>query len=435
MSNRTSSRAGRRLLAAPALAAIVFAGACSAVDEDNAGGTGTGVTEEACPDAVNPDNGCIYLGVLSDLEGGPLAALGVPMNEGQIAFWRNVNENGGIGGYDINITANTRNTAYDPQRHAAAYQQIEPNILALSMSLGTINTEAVLDQMDSANLVAVPGAWWSGFQFPDTDRGLILESGYSYCTESVIGLDWFTETYDKPESLVTVGFPGDYGGDSAIGAKRWAEANDVEVLAQIDSAPNAIAGNQAAAIGQIASLQPDVVVLAVTPAEAAEIVAGSAQAGYQGRFLGSVPTFNPALLNTPAAGALTSLYNHIGPWQGWDGDSEGIAAIKASTGGTLPSNQGYLFGWTLAYPLKALLEKAADEGKLTRSGLRESIEGLEVDYQGILPTATYGQMPDLSKQSASISVPDGSVELGTRTLVNGFQPTTTIDYSGPCAES
>lgn len=26
-----------------------------------------GVTEEACPDAVNPDNGCIYLGTISDL--------------------------------------------------------------------------------------------------------------------------------------------------------------------------------------------------------------------------------------------------------------------------------------------------------------------------------------------------------------------------------
>ncbi|QNG19075.1 ABC transporter substrate-binding protein [Rhodococcus triatomae] len=435
MSKRTPSRVGRRALAVPAIAAVVFAGACSTVEESDEETIGTGVTSEPCPDAVNPDNGCIYLGVLSDLEGGPVAALAVPMNEGQIAFWRTVNENGGIGGYDIDVTANTRNTAYDPQRHAAAYQQIEPNILALAMSLGTINTEAVLDQMDASDLVAVPGAWWSGFQFPDTDLGLILESGYSYCTESVIGLDWFAETHGKPETVVTVGFPGDYGGDSAEGARLWAEANDVEVSAQIDSAPNQIAGNQAAAIGQIVSLQPDVVLLAVTPAEAAEIVAGSVQAGYAGRFMGSVPSFNPALLNTPAAGALTSLYNHIGPWQGWDGDSEGITAIKESTGGTLPSNQGYLFGWTLSYPIKALLEKAADEGTLTRAGLRDAVEGLEVDYQGILPTATLGEQPSLDSQSATISVPDPAVELGVRTLVNDFRASTEIDYSGPCSDS
>jgi hypothetical protein len=41
-----------------------------------------GVTEEACPEAVNPDNGCIYLGILSDLTEGPFAALAVPITEG-----------------------------------------------------------------------------------------------------------------------------------------------------------------------------------------------------------------------------------------------------------------------------------------------------------------------------------------------------------------
>lgn len=60
-----------------------------------------GVTDEACPDAVNPDNGCIYLGVVSDLTDGPFAALAVPVTAGQAAFWQRVNEEGGLGGYDI----------------------------------------------------------------------------------------------------------------------------------------------------------------------------------------------------------------------------------------------------------------------------------------------------------------------------------------------
>ena len=54
------------------------------------------MTQEACPDAVNPDNGCIYLGVLSDLTEGPFAALAVPITDAQRAYWAQVNEEGGI---------------------------------------------------------------------------------------------------------------------------------------------------------------------------------------------------------------------------------------------------------------------------------------------------------------------------------------------------
>ncbi|GGC65612.1 ABC transporter substrate-binding protein [Hoyosella rhizosphaerae] len=423
----------RRLIAAPAILALTAVAACSAVDDGDVA-TGTGVTDDPCPNAVNADNGCIYLGALNDLEGGPFAELGAQIHQGQLAFWRNVNENGGIGGYDIDLGTYTRNTAYSVDEHATQYQDIEPHILALGMSLGTPQTESVLADMDRANLVAIPGSWWSGLHFDDADRGLILESGYSYCTESVIGLDWFSEEYGTPESLMTVGFPGDYGSDAAVGAAAWAEANDVEVLAQVDTAPNAMVQNQDAAVERILSLAPDVVVLATAPAEAAEIVAKSAARGFDGRFIGSVPTWNPRLLETPALGALSALYNHVGPWQGWDGESDAMTAIRESLDGGVPANQGYLFGWIWSYPLKSLLEKAADEGELTRSALRAAIDGLEVDYEGALPNRTFGTTPAIGDFTATISVPDASVELGTRTLVDGVTATTEIDYASPCVQ-
>ena len=40
--------------------------------------SGIGVTEEPCPDAVNEDNGCIYLGILSDLTEGPSSLMTRP---------------------------------------------------------------------------------------------------------------------------------------------------------------------------------------------------------------------------------------------------------------------------------------------------------------------------------------------------------------------
>ena len=149
----------------------------SAEDEGTEGATGPGVTEEPCPNAVNAEKGCIYLGSLNDLEGGPFAVLGQPINQAQLDFWKQVNQAGGIGDYEIDLATNTKNTSYDGQKHAAAYQQVEPNVLALALSLGTPQTEAVLDQMDTADLVAAAGTFWSGWQFPDTDLGLVLQAG------------------------------------------------------------------------------------------------------------------------------------------------------------------------------------------------------------------------------------------------------------------
>jgi hypothetical protein len=54
-----------------------------------------GVTEEPCQQPAagvsNPGNGCIYLGILSDLTEGPFAPLGVLIQRGQQDFWGRVN--------------------------------------------------------------------------------------------------------------------------------------------------------------------------------------------------------------------------------------------------------------------------------------------------------------------------------------------------------
>ena len=258
---------------------------------------GPGMTDEPCPDAVNQDNGCIYLGILSDLTEGPFAALANPIVAGQQAFWTTVNEDGGIGGYDINISEYTRDNKYNPQTQVQEYQAIEGDILALAQSLGTPPTLATLDLFTQDNVLAVPASWWSGWSVPDADNSVILESGEPYCIESMNGLDWWSQD-NEVASVMSVGYPGDYGGDGAAGAEAWANANDVEWLGFTQTAPNATAGNQDAAVGAILNASPDVVQIGTGPAELAEIVGKAVSQGFEGQFLGSVPTWNPALLDS-----------------------------------------------------------------------------------------------------------------------------------------
>ncbi|WP_129669311.1 ABC transporter substrate-binding protein [Phytoactinopolyspora endophytica] len=396
----------------------------------------TGVTEDPCPDAVNPDNGCIYLGVLSDLSEGPFAALGIPLTAGQEAFWQRVNDEGGIGGFDVDISTYTRDTLYDPQEHSARYREIEPNVVALAQTLGTEPTEAILSDMDADDMIGAPATWWSGWAFDENDQGLILESGYSYCIEAQIGLDWFGENVAPPSTVMAVGYPGDYGGDSSAGAEAWAEANDAEFAGWVETAPDAVVGSQDAAIGQVVGSGADVVVLAVGPAEAAAIVGGALAEGFEGQFLGSVPTWDPALLDSPAGEAMTAVYRHIAPWEGIDAETPGHEAIRESLGGELPANEGYIFGWVWSYPIKAALESAIESGDLTRAGVRAAVDGLQVDYEEILPPATFGGDPnDEAVRTAVINQPDPEASLGVSPLDVGVTGATAdaYEYTAACA--
>jgi ABC-type branched-subunit amino acid transport system substrate-binding protein len=133
-----------------------------------------GVTEEPCEKPAggvdHPGNGCIYLGILSDLTEGPFAPLGQLVQRGQQDFWARVNAAGGIAGFDIDIDTYTRDTKYNPQDHAQAYRQIEPSILALAQSLGTPTTEAILPDMDRDDVISAPAGWWSGSTSRPTRR-------------------------------------------------------------------------------------------------------------------------------------------------------------------------------------------------------------------------------------------------------------------------
>ena len=79
-----------------------------------------GVTMEPCPDSANPDNGCIYLGVISDFSG-PFQAFGLPLTWGKEDFWSAINAAGGLMGFDIAITQeNTVDAGYVAENHVAS---------------------------------------------------------------------------------------------------------------------------------------------------------------------------------------------------------------------------------------------------------------------------------------------------------------------------
>jgi ABC-type branched-subunit amino acid transport system substrate-binding protein len=421
---------------------VLVLGACSSGGDGDGGeegagdgeiATDTGVTEEPCPDAVNEDNGCIYLGTLSDLTIGPFAPLAVPITDSQAAFWARVNEEGGIGGeYDVDVTTHVQDNEYNPEVHVRKYQQIEPEILALAQTLGTPPTLAALDLYKQGDVVGAPASWWSGWEFED----VILESGTNYCFESMNAIDYAIEEFDA-KTVMAVGYPGDYGGDAAAGAEIAAKENGLEYLGAIETAPNAIAGSQEEAIGAVLEANPDVVIVTTGPAEMAEIVGGTAARDFQGRFMGTSPTWNKGVLESPAAPAIEALYLQTGPWAPFDTDTPGHEAMREAVGDVDP-NDGYTSGWVWSYPLKQVLEDAVANGDLTRAGLVEAASSLEtVDYEGMLPEEAgrfSGDPNDTVFRQIVISKPDKNAPSGVTLLEDFFVGPTAeaFEFTEPC---
>jgi ABC-type branched-subunit amino acid transport system substrate-binding protein len=392
--------------------------------------TDIGVTKEPCPNAVNKEHGCIYLGIISDLTKGPFAPLAVPLTEAQKAFWAKVNKDGGIGDFDIDVTSFIRDNEYTPAVHKAKYDEIKGKVLGLAQTLGSPTTAAIIGDLETEKVVAAPASWTSAWLFKD----VVMESGTNYCTEAMNSVDWAVGE-KKIKSVMAVHYAGDYGDDAAAGARFAAERSK---LTFTDVKTTSGQENQAEAIGRIVQAKPDLVYVTTSPTDLAVIVGQAAAKGFKGTFIGTSPTWNPGLLKGPAAAAIQAQYLQSAPWGAWGTQSAGHAAMRAALPSGFTPNDGAVAGWAWSYPVKAALESAVKGGDVTRAGFLEAIEGLDsVDYQGMLPpgSGNYAAEPNQSVVRQSlINKPDPAAPTGVALLKDFFVGDTAKDYNftKPC---
>ena len=217
-----------------------------------------------------------------------------------------------------------------------------------------------------------------------------------------------------------------------------AEENGLDFQA-VETAPGQ--EEQAGAIAAILKAKPDLVLLGTAPTETAVIVGQTAAQGFTGQFIGLGPTWNPALLATPAAPALEALYLQSGYWGPYGSDTPGHEAMREALGDVEQPNDGYTAGWAWSYPLKAALEEWLDgDYDKDRAGLLEAVKSLEtIDYEGMLPEEAGNRSgePDENIFRASVlSKVDKSAPSGV-SLVQDFTVGPTAEahtFEGACFE-
>lgn len=415
--NRRATKLG--VLATTLSMALMVSG-CGRDDDDKS--STPGVTDDPCPNAVSEDNGCISLGVITDLTG-LFKGVGVPFNEGQKAFWKTVNDAGGIGGYEVDITSNVEDSTYDPDKHAAAYEKIKDNVAALAQSLGTAQTNAIIGDAKDESMLIGPVSLGSNWIFED----IAIEVGTNYCAEAMNIVDYMVDTL-KAKKIAAVHFPGDYGDDAMVGARIAADARGVEFV-DITTAPGA--EEQAPAVSSLVKAKPDAVILSTGPIEMAAIVGGAYAAGFQKPYVGSIPTWNSAVLESAAGPAIAALYMQATAFPTWDADTPGSEAMRAAAGTATAPNDWYNLGWAGAYVMKAVLEQAIENDDLSREGIVEAATELtEVDSQGMLPAGSGNYAGDANDAAVRVTQLNKVDEKAASKVSVAVQP-----FTGPTAEA
>jgi ABC-type branched-subunit amino acid transport system substrate-binding protein len=254
--------------------------------------------------------------------------------------------------------------------------------------------------------------------------------GASYSIQGANAIDYLVDELGVAEgdSVGVVYFVGDYGNDALAGAEFAAEERGLTIVPQEITPQNTDLSAQASALVQDGV---SAVVLAAAPAQLASLAGVLTSQGADIPIMGMNPTFNPSLLETPAAPALLANGYSITSIAPYASDAPGVQTANELYTAAEPDGAT---GWEvpLAYAqaelLRTALEGACEAGDLTPEGVVAAMrEGDSVDTDGLLPDgldfSTVGESPT---RTVFVSRVSDTAEAGLELLDT---------YEGPSAQA
>jgi ABC-type branched-subunit amino acid transport system substrate-binding protein len=378
---------------ASATATTVVAGTDTTIASDGGGEMKTDFGVDAASKTIS-------IGMLADLTG-LFAPLVVDITDAQIAFWDDVNANGGIDGWTVELVI--EDTNYNVEQHIEKYEKIRESVLALGQSTGSPTNVAALPDYKEDTMVFIPLSWYSGWAIPEFDGGLAMEQYTNYCIEAMNVLGFAQEMGATKIALAT--FPGDYGQDGAAGVKKAIDFYDTLELVYDGEAKVIPGQDQTEVVTGIVESGADWTYLTTNPSTAAEIMGGAAQAGYVGTWTGSLPSYDFRLLDSPVAPIIDASFFQSGYNVPWGSDVPGATEMSAVLTAAYPDRRpsdAFVIGWSYSLSLKAALEAAIASGDLTRAGFASAVNSLtSVDFGGLAPNQSYAGTPNEYVQRAS----------------------------------
>jgi ABC-type branched-subunit amino acid transport system substrate-binding protein len=410
-----------RVVAIAGIAALLLAVAagCGSKGESSSSGssggikTGPGITGKT-----------ITLGVLTDLSG-VFAPLATPLTQANQMFWKDQNAKGGVCNRTVNLII--KDHGYDPQKAVVQYRDMGPKVAGLQQLLGSPITSALLPSLKADRMVSLLSAWPPSLLSND----FVIEVGTSYDLEMINALDYLKDK-GKLKSGAKIGhvyFEGEYGEGGLQGSKYWASKNGGTVVEQ------KIQATDEDMTGQVAALKrAHVNAIAVTtgPKQLASIAGIAASQGLNVPIVGNNPTFDPALMSSPAAKALkanTIISGSVSPFTLDRPQVKQVGDDYLKAYGKKNAKASVQFGYVQAKVMYEILNRACQNKDLTRDGIVKAARELSGIGTGGLVSGPldYNKVGEPSTRSVYLARP-ANVTGGLKPIKGVFESATARSY-------
>jgi branched-chain amino acid transport system substrate-binding protein len=345
---------------------------------------GAGAATSILPNIASAEPGItkdkIVLGSFLPLQSG-LAAGATQMKEGCDAYFKSVNDGGGVNGRKIEWIV--ENDSYNPQQTAAVVKKLvdRDEVFALVSTLGTVTAVAVLPFLAQRGVPIVNPAGGHMLLNKPTDKNVFGILPMS----SEIGESMVEFAINKlGAKRVAIFFQNDqFGKDQRDGAVAALKKLNLDPVAEASYVPSDVdISAQAVTIRQA---DPDVVILGVIPKHGALFVKEAQRLGWKPKMVGHNTVADPVVLDLAGAEALEGVYVNLMTAV----DSMDTPAVKKANEilakyypQTKPGYYPYL-GMAGGIIIVEAMKRAGNE--LTRAKLISSLEGLGHFEPGVLP--------------------------------------------------
>jgi ABC-type branched-subunit amino acid transport system substrate-binding protein len=259
----------------------------------------------------------------------------------------------------------------------------------------------------------------------------MVVTGATYDIEMINALQWLMDEgrIAEGDTVGHIHLEGDYGENALAGAEHAAAELGVEIAAQKVQPTDS---DLTAAVTAVDDAGANVVLLTTTPPQAASAVAVAQASGLDLTFVGSNPSFSPALLNSPAADALQASYLMVSSIAPYASDAPGPAAVRdafaTEFAGETPTHF-VMYGYAQGELMAQILETACENGALTRAGLQDAFQSLEnVDTQGLMAPMDFSEPGQPPAREVLILRPDATVDGGLTEVQGLFASPLATDY-------
>lgn len=390
---------------------LILSGCASSSSSSNSSGIKAGP-------GVDLNKKTITLGIISPFSGPVADPVGKPLARGVEVFFKSVNAQGGIDGFQVNLVE--KDSQYDPQIQVQMYNQIHNQILMIADSLGTPTTFAIKD-LAAADHMLVSAATLSSALA--REKYLILV-GTPYRLQVENAFDYIVNKLGVKNPATGIIYQNDdYGQDGLTGYKEAVTAYQMHDVAQASYAPTDT--DFTAQVSHMKQAGAKYVFLTTLPSVTAKIIATGHALGYDPQWILQSPAFSTLLLGVPSLVPLLSKAWVVSQGASWGDTSKPGMQQMLSDVSKYASDQkpdGFFeFGYAESKITYAILKKALDNKDVTRDGLLTAFESLKnVDLGGLLPPVTYGA-------SGNDRVPTRD---STVYIIDPSQPTSIRDLSG-----